>query len=77
MLVKVPAHAGFFPSGDHDALAAEAAKRLPRVFDELEFMLQNGKFLQNADQVSIADLSLVCEVMQLQVCIHHTLTSFM
>lgn len=69
-LVKIPAHAGFFPAGDHDTLAADAAKRLPRVFDELESMLQHGKYLQNADQVSIADLSLVCELTQLQVCIH-------
>jgi len=66
-LAKLPQHAGFFPVGDYDTLAADAEKRLPRVFDELEFMLQDGKYLQGVDEVSIADLSLVCEVIQLQV----------
>lgn len=65
-LAKLPEFEGYFQAGDYDTLAADAEKRLPRVFDELEFMLQDGKYLQNADEVSIADLSLVCEMTQLQ-----------
>jgi len=68
-LAKLPEFDGYYPVADYDALAADAEKKLVRVFDELEFMLQDGKFLQGADEVSIADLSLVCEMMQLQVCI--------
>jgi len=63
---KLPEFAGYFPVVDYDTMAADAEKSLPRVFDELEFMLQDGKYLQNADELSIADLSLVCEMMQLQ-----------
>jgi len=60
--------ADFLPADvDYDALAAECAKMLPRSLDQLEIMLQHGKFLQNADEVSIADVSLVCEVTQLQM----------
>ncbi|KAG0565381.1 hypothetical protein M758_8G180900 [Ceratodon purpureus] len=67
VLCKLPGHAGFFPDTDHDALSAESVKMLPRVFDELEVMLQHGKFLQNANELSIADLSLACEVAHLQL----------
>jgi hypothetical protein len=64
----MPEHADFFPADlDYDALAAECVKMLPRGLDQLEIMLQHGKFLQNADEVSIADVSLVCELTQLQV----------
>lgn len=64
----MPEHANFFPADvDYDALAAECVKMLPRGLDQLEIMLRHGKFLQNADEVSIADLRLVCELTQLQV----------
>lgn len=65
-LAKIPRNKGFFSERDNDGLALAAEQRLPRVFDELEIMLQNSKFLQNADEVSIADLSMACEMMQLQ-----------
>lgn len=70
--IKVPALKLAYnrQADDHDALAAEAANSLQtRVFEELELVLlqQPGKFLQGAEEVSIADLSLACQMKQLQL----------
>lgn len=70
--IKVPAFKLAFnkQAGDHDTLAAEAANSLQtRVFEELELVMlqQPGKFLQGAEEVSIADLSLACLMKQLQL----------
>lgn len=70
VLVKVPAHKNFFPNLGEEtrkSLADDASKTLPQILDALELMLEHGKFLHNADLVSIADLSLCCELTQLQV----------
>lgn len=52
--------------------AAEAEKLLTKSLSTLEtFWLKgNGKFLLGSNQPSIADLNLVCELMQLQVHKH-------
>ncbi|XP_024381082.1 glutathione S-transferase T1 isoform X3 [Physcomitrium patens] len=70
VLVKVPAHKNFFPNLGEEtrkSLADDASKTLPQILDALELMLEHGKFLHNADLVSIADLSLCCELTQLQL----------
>jgi len=66
-----PMKHGFYPEVDNrEAMAAEAANSLQTcAFDEVEsiFLQHDGKFLQGAEEVSLADLSLACEIKQLEV----------
>lgn len=50
--------------------AAEGEKLLTASLSIIEsfWLSESGKFLVGGDKPSIADLSLVCEIMQLEVC---------
>lgn len=66
VLAKLPEFEKVFPKAN-DKLAEESLASLHRALDQMEMMLGEGKFLRNSDEVSIADLSLLCELTQLQV----------
>lgn len=66
VFAKLPAFEKVFPKAN-DKLAEESLALLHRALDQMEIMLGEGNFLQNSDEVSIADLSLLCELTQLQV----------
>lgn len=60
---------GIYPEHD-DAVAEESKLGLNQALEYIETVLLKGpnKFLENAEEVSIADLSLTCEIKQLLVC---------
>ena len=59
---------GIYPE-HNEAVAEEAKVGLNRALEYVETVLLNGpnEFLENQKEVSIADLSLVCEIKQLLV----------
>lgn len=59
---------GIYPE-HNDAVAEEAKIGLDQALEYIETVLLKGPnhFLENAQEVSIADLSLVCEIKQLLV----------
>jgi hypothetical protein len=70
VITKFPGKApGIYPEEEDVKVALHCEKNLKLVLDYLETVLlkEPGKFLENADEVSIADLSLVCEIKQLLV----------
>lgn len=70
VITKFPGKApGIYPEEEDVKVAVHCEKNLKLVLDYLETVLlkEPGKFLENADEVSIADLSLVCEIKQLLV----------
>ena len=59
---------GIYPEQD-EAVAEESKVGLDHALEYIETVLLKGPniFLENQEEVSIADLSLVCEIMQLLV----------
>lgn len=71
VIAKLPNLApGIYPAPD-ERVADESEKLLKNALEQLEtvYLQEAGKFLANAEQVSIADLSIVCELKQLLVLI--------
>ena len=69
MLAKIPEVAKRMQLESDEKLEAKYAKNLKDALDLVEtvFLRGPGKFLENSEEVSLADIVLVCQLKQLQV----------
>jgi glutathione S-transferase len=69
VLAKIPEFAKMWQLESDEKLEAKSAKNLKDSLDLVDtvFLRGPGKFLENGEEVSLADIVLVCQLKQLQV----------